>query len=132
LGVGKLNLGEKIRHVRELRKYTLQELSELAGISSTYISDVENQRSNMSIKSLTKVAAALNVDKSYFLDEKATTLDTLAAIKGYELPEDIKEFVASEKSLPYIVMAKNLEDKGITADTVKMLVDHYLELINKR
>lgn len=126
-----MNLGDKIRYVRELRGLTLQQLSEIAGISATYISDVENHRSNMSIKSLTKLSMALNVDQSYFLDEKATTLETLASIKGYELPEDIKEFVLSEKSLPYIVMAKELDDKGISAETIQMLVGHYLEVMNK-
>ena len=131
IGGNTMNLGDKIRYVRELRGLTLQQLSEIAGISATYISDVENHRSNMSIKSLTKLSTALNVDQSYFLDEKATTLETLASIKGYDLPEDIKEFVLNEKSLPYIVMAKELDDKGISAETIQMLVDHYLEVMSK-
>lgn len=55
----------------------------MCGVSASYISDVENHRSNMSLKSLNKIAKALRVDPSYFLDDKAVTLETLADLKAH-------------------------------------------------
>lgn len=127
-----MDVGDKIRYVRELRDLTLAELSNLSGVSASYISDVENHRSNMSIKSLKKIAKALHVDPSFFLDDKAITLDVLANIKGYELPREIRDYVSKEDSLPYIVLAKELEEEGIAPDIIKMLVEHYKEVLRNK
>lgn len=55
-----MKIGEKIKLSREERKITQKELAEKAGISNTYLSDIERMRTNPSIKVLKQIADALD------------------------------------------------------------------------
>lgn len=61
------NIGEKIKKKR-LEKHMKQcELAERAEMSNTFLSDIENGRSEPSIKTLGKIAVALEIDiKKFF------------------------------------------------------------------
>ena len=61
------NIGEKIKKNR-LEKHMKQcELAERAEMSNTFLSDIENGRSEPSIKTLGKIAVALEIDiKKFF------------------------------------------------------------------
>ncbi len=54
-----MKIGEKIKLSREERKITQKELAKKAGISNTYLSDIERMRTNPSIKVLQQLADAL-------------------------------------------------------------------------
>ena len=53
---------------REERKITQKELAKKAGISNTYLSDIERMRTNPSIKVLQQLADALEEAISSFLE----------------------------------------------------------------
>lgn len=61
-------LGERIRELRKARDITLAELAEATGLSVGYLSQVERDISDPSIKALHDIAAALGVNISWFFD----------------------------------------------------------------
>ncbi|WP_366924791.1 helix-turn-helix domain-containing protein [Metallumcola ferriviriculae] len=61
-------LGEKIRELREERDYTLSDLAERAGLSISYLSEIERGAKRPSLKTLDKIAAALNVSRNVLVD----------------------------------------------------------------
>jgi transcriptional regulator with XRE-family HTH domain len=68
-----MNLGEKIREKRKRMKMTQKTLSELSGISVTFISDIEKERTFPSIPTLLKICESLDLPPYLlFLDEKST------------------------------------------------------------
>jgi len=60
--------GEQVRALREERGYTLQELARRADLSLSYLSEIERGSKRPSLKSLEKLAAALNVTKAHLVE----------------------------------------------------------------
>ncbi|WP_066637738.1 helix-turn-helix domain-containing protein [Desulfolucanica intricata] len=56
--------GEQIRALREERGYTLQDLARKASLSLSYLSEIERGSKRPSIKTIEKLAVALNVSKA--------------------------------------------------------------------
>ena len=54
-------LGETVRHLRRTKRLTLQSLSDLTGLSTAFLSQVENDQANPTLSSLRKIAGALGV-----------------------------------------------------------------------
>lgn len=63
-------LGEKLNELRKKRGLTLEKLAEDAGLSKSYLWELENRESQRpSAEKLTALADALGVTTSYFLEE---------------------------------------------------------------
>lgn len=63
-------LGTKIRDLRKKQELTLDKLAEKAGLSKSYLWELENRESQKpSAEKLQALADALAVDFSYFLEE---------------------------------------------------------------
>jgi transcriptional regulator with XRE-family HTH domain len=56
-----VDIGERLRAIRRLRRATLRSVAERAGLSESFLSQVERGKANASVASLTRVAAALGV-----------------------------------------------------------------------
>ena len=66
------SLGEKIRHHRQEKGYSLDKLAELTKSSKSYIWELENRDTRKpSAEKLTRIAQALSVTTDYLLDESA-------------------------------------------------------------
>lgn len=64
-----MSFGERLKKIREKRGLSTRELAKIIGnISASYISDIENNRHEPSLKKLRMIARGLNVDMSYLLD----------------------------------------------------------------
>ncbi len=61
-------LGSRLRAARELRRITLRKLSTMTGLSSGFISQLENDRSNASVASLKNLAHALGVSTAELIE----------------------------------------------------------------
>ena len=61
------NIGEKIKCERLKKSLKQYELAKKAGISNTFLSDIEVGRTSPSLKTLDKIAKALGVDIKIFL-----------------------------------------------------------------
>lgn len=56
-----LKIGLNIKKIRKERNLSQNDLAKLAGISRGYLGDVEQQRSNPSLKFLNSIAVALDL-----------------------------------------------------------------------
>lgn len=70
IAVKALQIGNKIRELREKKRYTLQELSLKTGLSKALLSQIENNRVIPPIATLLRLAKALDVSLSYFFQEE--------------------------------------------------------------
>lgn len=62
-------IGEKIRGLRQQKRLTLQELSELTTLSKPLLSQIENQQVIPPIATLLKIARGLKVDIHFFFED---------------------------------------------------------------
>jgi len=62
-----LQIGIQVRKYRKMKKWTLAELGERAGLRDTTLCEIESGRHNPSIKSLSRIADALGVDVEYLV-----------------------------------------------------------------
>lgn len=127
-----MKVGKRVKKIRTAFGKTLKELSELCGVSISYLSDIENERKNPSLETLTKIARALDVNPLELLDDvkvisynddgnEPDTLsqfpqknETLAAhrIDGYDEPLTADEVAAVKAFLKtYREMKQNKEGK---------------------
>lgn len=67
-----LSLGAKIRKLRQRRSLTLQEVSNICGLSKSLLSQIENEATAPPIATLVRIAKALGVTIGYFFKETQT------------------------------------------------------------
>ena len=64
-----MSLGEEIRNKRKEKKLTQFDLADKIGLCRNYISDIENDRYNPSLKTLVKISKVLDLDINFLLKE---------------------------------------------------------------
>jgi len=57
-------LGERLRAIRLLRRLTLREVADAAGVSESFVSQLERGRSSASVATLQRLAAAVGIEVS--------------------------------------------------------------------
>jgi transcriptional regulator with XRE-family HTH domain len=62
------SIGHRIRAARELRGISLRSLAQLTGVSSGFLSQLENEHSNASVATLKKIAEALGTTTAELID----------------------------------------------------------------
>ena len=81
-----MNVGRKLRERREYLGLTQEELAQVLGVTTQYISAIETNKKVPSLSVLARLAEALGVNVDYFVSstEGTTryTLGTIAAIKA--------------------------------------------------
>lgn len=80
-----LRLGEKIRKLRQERRLTLQELSEVSGLSKPLLSQIENDQVIPPLATLLKIAKGLRVGIHYFFEEEGAR-QKFVLVRGEEGP----------------------------------------------
>ncbi len=68
-----INIGEKIRHYRKERGFSQEELAYRASLHNTYIGQLERGEKNLTVESLAKVCAALDITLAEFFQGSAST-----------------------------------------------------------
>src|SRR5579862_7792697 len=63
-GAVHIELGERIRAIRQLRRRTLKEIATAAGISESFLSQLERGRTNATIATLQRLSTALGIEVS--------------------------------------------------------------------
>jgi transcriptional regulator with XRE-family HTH domain len=61
---GRVDLGERIRAIRLLRRRTLNDVAAKAGVSESFLSQLERGRTSASVASLQRIAGALGIEVS--------------------------------------------------------------------
>ena len=114
-----MNLASKLRTIRAVREMSTTELSKLSGVSQSRISQLENGSGDPSLSSLRKLAKALRVAPAVFLEaDAATPFDILDHI-----PEDLREWMLSQKNLPWARLNKKAAERGLTPEQVEGLIN---------
>ncbi len=75
--------GSEIRNLRKQKRYTLAGLAHKANLSASYISELEHGRKKPSLKTITKLATALNVSPSEIVYPRETPLKMGDRIRFY-------------------------------------------------
>ena len=76
-------LGEKLHELRKQRGLTLEKLAELAGLSKSYLWELENRESQRpSAEKLTALADALGVAAAYFFLKVPSILRSCSLASG--------------------------------------------------
>jgi transcriptional regulator with XRE-family HTH domain len=63
-GDGSIDLGERLRAIRLLRRRTLKDVAAVAGVSESFLSQLERGRTSASVASLQRLASALGIEIS--------------------------------------------------------------------
>ena len=63
-GDGRVDIGERLRAIRLLRRRTLKDVAAAAGVSESFVSQLERGRTSASVASLQRLAGALGIEVS--------------------------------------------------------------------
>src|SRR5690348_15898043 len=85
-GAVHVELGERIRAIRQLRRRRLKEIATAAGISESFLSQLERGRTNATIATLQRLATALGIEVSDLFANNSP--------RPRVLRNDAREFVA--------------------------------------
>lgn len=78
-----MSFGQRLRQKREALKLTQEQLAKASGLTSQYISIIEQDKRSPSLSSLAKLANELGVSIDYLVTGKeGTSLDLIPAIKA--------------------------------------------------
>ncbi|MDD3223209.1 MAG: helix-turn-helix transcriptional regulator [Clostridium sp.] len=117
-----MELGDKLKALRKSKGLSLKKLSELASrnpnekldISVSFLSDIENGRSNPSLEKLKLIAKALDTPIPYFIENSNNTLlssaiEDIEFLPIAELLNDFKDWnIEDKKELLYYLKAKKV------------------------
>jgi transcriptional regulator with XRE-family HTH domain len=71
--IERVDVGERLRAIRRLRRATLRTVADRAGLSESFLSQVERGRANASVASLKRIAAALGVNVADLFEPNGST-----------------------------------------------------------
>lgn len=90
--------GDRIRERREDRGWTQEKLAQTAGISKGFLSDLENNKRNVSAEYVLRIANALGVSLDYLMRGEENQRD--AARSPVRIPPELSS-IAQELNLTY-------------------------------
>lgn len=91
-------LGDRIREIRQSLGWTQGQLAKEAQISKSFLSEIENSKSDVSGEKLLKIANALNASLDYLM--KGESSENNKMTKPVEIPHELSE-MAEENGLAY-------------------------------
>lgn len=107
------SVGRRLRHVREQRGLSLEGLAQRAGLSKSFLWEVENDRSGISGERLLRVANVLGASLDYLLRGEPSA--GTEAPDTIEIPRELSE-LADERHLTYRQTLALLEiDRSLVA-----------------
>ncbi|MCZ4525314.1 XRE family transcriptional regulator [Rhodococcus erythropolis] len=107
-------LGNRIREFRKARKLSIRKLSELAGISPAFISQIENGRANASIPVLRQVSSALGIAFVDLFEQTSVAGKVLRKKDRPQVPSDsgIRSFSLTRPPLREVEVAVSEYEPG--------------------
>ncbi len=111
--VAALNLGGKIRQLRNQRGYTLENVSKMTGISKPHLSQIENEIVSPPIGTLLKISSALGVKISFFFQDSPGDDRIVVSRKGERttVNENSKTNEFSNMGYTYELLANQFPEK---------------------
>ncbi len=111
-------IGKRIREFRKQKGYTLQELSGIANISVSYLSQIENGQVSLSINNLESIGRALDTPLIRFFDnENGSEVSVVRSVnrRWFSLGEDAAEspLVSSRRNIEIFVIRMQPESDKV-------------------
>ena len=117
----RVDVGERLRAIRRLRRATLKTVADRADLSESFLSQVERGRANASVGSLKKIAAALGVNVADLFEPNGST--TRPRVLRREARPNLafgslgRKFMLTPRPLEHLqVMVGELDAGGSTGD----------------
>lgn len=107
-------VGKRIKELRKEKGLSLKDLSKRTGISISFLSDIENRRSNPSLDRLKDIAKGLDTTVSYLLDE----------VTDLEINPEIRELLSYPE---FLKVLDNLKDFNSWSNEDKIEFFAYLK-----
>ncbi len=98
--IKEFRIGEKIRGQRQQRRLTLQELSEMTGLSKPLLSQIENEQVVPPLATLLKIARGLKVDIHFFFEDEGNR-QKLVLTRGESLRPSLQRLAVNAENRPY-------------------------------
>lgn len=98
--VKELQIGLKIRRLRQDKRLTLQDLSDRSGLSKPLLSQIENDQVIPPIATLLRISRALKVNINTFFQEEGTE-EKCIVVRADERREHQRRFGPEESQPPY-------------------------------
>lgn len=121
-----MEIGSRIKNLRINQRVTLKELAKKTGLTTSFLSQLERDLTSPSVKSLEKIAQALNIKVGYFFFEKVGKEGCIFIKKGMgKKAIDKEENISSERlasGLLNIKMEPVIFTLGIGAELSKELM----------
>jgi transcriptional regulator with XRE-family HTH domain len=116
-----VDVGERLRAIRTLRRVTLRTVAERAGLSESFLSQVERGRANASVASLKRIAAALGVNVADLFEPNGSQVKPRVLQKGSRPALGFgtlgRKFMLTPRPLEHLqVMVGEFEAGGSTGD----------------
>ncbi len=122
-------MGRRIKEIRQSLGWTQDKLAQESGISKSFLSEIENDKANVSGENLLKLSNALNASLDYLMKGSSSESDTQK--KPVEIPPELSD-ASEEMGLTYkatlsllsshqalIARRSNREIPGMTKDKWK-------------
>lgn len=127
-----MKFGDKVKKLRELRGMTQDELANSIGFTESYVSAIERgAKDNPPLNTIRALAKSLGVRESYLIDENAITFDELAESVGKQIPQDVADFILNKESLPYLILAKSLEEQKVPKEYFEIALNSVISTMKK-
>lgn len=113
----KVEIGNRIKMARLLyqektgKKMTQEMLSKEVGISRSFLGDAENGHSLPTIITLNEIAKVCDVNLDFFVNP---------SFNSNEIPKELREI-----GIEYMVVTKELKEKGLTPEEISQLGKMY-------
>jgi transcriptional regulator with XRE-family HTH domain len=129
---GSPTVGSRIKEKRQGENLSIRELARRTGLTASFISQVENEKANVSLDSLRRISEALGVQMLYFLSDLGANSEAVSKEPPLESPDNKPEAMRLfDRSSPLI--KKNmrphifLPDSGVTYQLLTSRLDHKME-----
>ncbi|MHB1418716.1 MAG: helix-turn-helix domain-containing protein [Bacillota bacterium] len=123
-----ISFGEKVRKLREIKNWSLVDLAEMTGLSKSFLSDIENNKSSPTLKTIEKLAEAFKLPEEYFVSKKqGNILDFFDYFS-----DDIKSFIEHKECVPYIEAARFAFVLDTPPVFIKKCVEAYISVKSKK
>jgi transcriptional regulator with XRE-family HTH domain len=94
------SIGARIKYLREAKSWTQERLAQEAGVSKSFISEVENDRRNPSAEKLLSIASVLGASLDFIMTGKTEGMPEETTPHIVEIPRELAA-AAEERGWPY-------------------------------
>lgn len=119
-----LEVGTRLKKIREEKKLNKKEISELAGISYSYYKSIENGSKSPSLEIVNKIAKALEINPYYLLNDRVDVMERRAIEEEKRLYEIFDNIPAKKKRLVTGLITQAARLKVLLDDNWKDILEN--------